>query len=352
MTSFLTQPLPKRPMESVLSSYLNTTLPLPCRNLNTPTSQSNRTVTGKTGLPEDGGGRRKPVLTKAATIEENSSNELYLAVDAGRRRTVSLNDNDRELMRGADENLPIESETELDLRKMTDDSSDCHGNGINFDAMETVTMATSQPQPQIDQPTTFTRIKNHICIIFSSLWYYIITAVAIVRQCSIPLTHNTLNTMIHTQQSRNPLSDVLLALATEASKRHCHELWVTDKSTQTAVLTLVGGGIDRYLSQELHVVMTKEDNWTRMLYNLRHTLWVDGSKELDRSPRDTLTEEKREERKKMAAKSFKKFLPSKPLEVIVDFSSIIVSEVMARFIFFVPFSIFRFLTIPCWRRSL
>ena len=156
----------------------------------------------------------------------------------------------------------------------------------------------------------FTRAKYHFHSIFSSLCYYLHAATAIVYHCSVPLSHTTLETLTKTQQTANPLSDTLLSLGTEASHNHCRELWVTDKSTQMAVLTLFGGGIDRYLMHELHAVVQKEQTWMRALYHLRHALWVDGSKELDRSPREKLNEWEREERKRLAANAFKKFLPS------------------------------------------
>jgi hypothetical protein len=136
------------------------------------------------------------------------------------------------------------------------------------------------------------------------------SAISILRQCSLPLTYHTLDSLALSQQRTNPLSDALLSLGTEASQRHCRELWATDKSTQTALLTLAGGAIDRFLSHELHEVVEREESWMRVLYRLRHTLWVDGCRGLDHSPRETLTEEEREERKRQAVAAFKKFLPN------------------------------------------
>ena len=316
----LPQPLPKRSMESVLSSFLNTTLPLPCRNLHTTTtatgSRTSRSQTGQTSLSNSNSThseRRKPVLTKAATIGENPSNESSREEGEERRRTVSLSDNDRLLMRGADCNLPIETENNV---KLTENNcfSGCHENGIASrkicqDGVNPVATAThsSEKLPFI------TKVKHRLASFISFLLYFIRTAIPIVRRCSLPFTRDTLATLTRSQQRNNPLSDVLLALGTEASQRHCRELWATDGSTQTALLTLVGGAMDRFLSEELRIVMRKEGNWMRILYHLRHTLWVEGSKELDRSRRETPTEEEREERKRAAAMAFKKFLPSKSL---------------------------------------
>ena len=321
----LPQPLPKRSMESVLSSFLNTTLPLPCRNLHTTTtatgSRTSRSKTGQTSLSDSNSThseRRKPVLTKAATIGENPSNESSREEGEERRRTVSLSDNDRLLMRGADCNLPIETENKTENSCFF---SGCHENGIasrkiGQDGVNPVSTAThsSEELPFI------TKVKNRLALFVSSLLYFIRTAIPIVRRCSLPFTRDTLATLTRSQQRNNPLSDVLLALGTEASHRHCRELWATDGSTQTALLTLVGGAMDRFLSEELRIVMRKEGNWMRILYHLRHTLWVEGSKELDRSRRETLIEEEREERKRAAAMAFKKFLPSKSLPFLPSLS--------------------------------
>ena len=288
------QPLPTRPMECVLSSFLNTSLPLPCRKLNTETN-------AVAGFLVNGGSRRgdrKPPLIKAATIGENSSNESsrdYSVEDNGRQRSVSLSESERAVMRGADNNIPTESES--GINKCTTG----HLSG-SFIAMTTAC--------QMEQ-NFLARAKILLLYLFSSLWNCVHTLSSIVYQSSLPLSQRTLETLTKTQQAANPLSDILLSLGTEASRNHCTELWATDRSTQMAVLTLFGGGIDHFLTHELHIVVEKEQAWMRALYHLRHTLWVDGSKELDRSPRERLSEWEREERKREAASAFKKFLPSK-----------------------------------------
>ena len=305
------QPLPKRPMENVLSSYLNTNLPLPCRTLNTATG---RGLTGQTGLSGNSnrqGERKKPALVKAATIGGYSSNQSNREFSEGKQRAASQSDSDIAVTRGAGDNLPIESEHGCGKTGAgeVNGCDGCYGDSLKLcHGTDTVAMTTTPPWLQND---ILVKAKHHLFHFLATVWYCLCTAVAIVRQCSLPLTHHTLTTVTETQRAANPLSDVLLALGTEASQSHCRELWATDRSTQTAVLTLFGGAIDRYLTQQLHLVVKREESWTRMLYRLRHVLWIEGRGDLDHTPREILTESEREERKKMAIAAFKKFLPSK-----------------------------------------
>lgn len=307
-------------MESVLSSYLNTSLPLPCRKLNSATSLSS-TATSKTGLPATKNGSshrdRKPVLVKAATVEESGSG-MNFTEDNEKRRTLSLSDYDeRSLMGGADDNLSAESEIDCGMHKLAaaqaDSCGGCHRNDVSCPTdlqngtSDTTTISPTSPRPN---KRFLTRAKNHFLRLASIIIYCIQSSITIIRQCSHPLTHHTLETLTKTQRSDNPLSDILLSLGAEVSTRHLKEVWVMDKSSQLAILTLFGGAIDRYLMQELHTVLEKEQNWMRALYHLRHTLWVGGSKELDRSSKEKLTDKEREDRKKEAINAFKKFLPS------------------------------------------
>lgn len=299
-------------MESVLSSYLNTNLPLPCRQLNTTGNSFGKT--GKTSLPVHRGSqraRRKPVLVKAATIGDNPSNESSreLPMENGdKRRTTSLSDSERVLTRGADSDLPTkESNTGIETGSVVDECDGYHGNDVNSSLRRDTVVLTKLCR----ENHLLSRAKNHLVHLLSTLWHYIIAAVAIVRQCSVPVTRDNLEMLSNSQRVDNPLSDILLSLGTEASQSHCKELWVTDGSTQLAVLTLLGGAMDRFLKQELRIVIEKEENWVRMLYRLRHTLWIGGARELDRTPRERLTDSEREERKRGCVKAFKKFLPSK-----------------------------------------
>jgi len=105
-----------------------------------------------------------------------------------------------------------------------------------------------------------------------------------------------------------PLSNVLLSLGSEVSKKNCPQLWACNEGTQIAILSLFGGGMERFLWKELHEVVYSDENWTRALYHLRHTLWPGGK--LMSSTREKQSEEKRAALKKKAAESFKKFLPN------------------------------------------
>ena len=301
------QPLPKRPMESVLSSFLNTTLPLPCRNLNTPTGSNRTPLTGKTGLTSHR--ERRERLTKAATIGKSSApNSAHFGGSDGEEkpRSVSLTDSDRILEKGGRDGSCDSIDDSCKKRPLFDRG--CHGNGIVTDTA--VTVATRPESQLVTSEPFLTRMRRRLVNFLSSVSLLTRMILSVIRQCSQPFTQHTLHTLTLSQHHANPLSNTILSLATEASRRHCPELWVTDRSTQTAVLTLVGGAIDCFLTAELKEVVEKEEKWVRVLYRLRHMLWVDGRGELDRTPRDTLTQEEREERKKMAVTAFKKFLPS------------------------------------------
>ena len=235
-----------------------------------------------------------------------------------KRRTLS--DSDRALTRGAEDNLPLENESDYMCVDETtpsqiDSRDSCHGNYVHSPtptlentSKSDITAATTTP-PQAP-PHFLTRVKYYLFFLTSRTLYLIRSAMDILHHCSLPFTPHTLETLHKQQHSEHPISDTLLSLGTEASKRHCRDLWATDKSTQIAILTLLGGAIDRFLMKELHMVAEKEQNWMRALYNLRHTLWVEGLKQLDRSPKEKLTEGEREDRKRQAVEAFKKFLPS------------------------------------------
>ena len=244
--------------------------------------------------------------------------------DSEELRRFSSSDLEGSLTRGAGDNLPIETENEIScgVRKTTPtqvESSDItHSHKVRTQPLLNGTSSddASSRYPTTSKMNIFSRAKIHFLHFTSLVWYYANSALTILQLCSQTFTRSSLLALTKKQQTDSPLGDVLLSLGTEASKNHCEELWVTDKATQLAVLSLFGGAIDHYLLQELHIVVEKEQNWARALYNLRHTLWVEGSKELDRSPREKLTEGEREERKKKAADAFKKFLPSESKSVM------------------------------------
>ena len=119
----------------------------------------------------------------------------------------------------------------------------------------------------------------------------------------------TSSELLRKLQRTAPMTNALLSLAKEASRRNCPQLWATNETTQIAILTLVGGGTERFLQKELHELLDNEETWCRSLYHLRHTLWPGGV--FDRSPRKQKSEEKKAELKREAAEAFKQFLPSK-----------------------------------------
>ena len=145
------------------------------------------------------------------------------------------------------------------------------------------------------------RLLTKALEIFSFLIY-------IIRQSMNPLSPQAFIKLAKEREQSMPLSNVLLSLGSEASKKNCPQLWACNEGTQIAILSLVGGGMERFLWKELHEVVYSDENWTRALYHLRHTLWPGGK--LKTSMRDEQSEEKRTDLKKKAAESFKKFLPS------------------------------------------
>ena len=224
--------------------------------------------------------------------------------------TFSSSDGEDSLTIGAVNNLPPESESSCSSCKPTTHpdtsgvSTLTKGERIQDDSV-----LSNSSNFSVKLNTLLLTTKLHLLHLYDIISRYVAMVITFLRLCSQPITPETLDTLTSAQQERDPLSNVLLSLGTEASKTHCKELWVTSHSTQLAVLTLLGGAIDRFLLHELYLVTEKEENWVRALYHLRHTLWVDGAKELVRSPREKLTEEEREERKRKAVESFKKFLP-------------------------------------------
>lgn len=182
---------------------------------------------------------------------------------------------------------------------------------------DTASANPNQTRPLHKPPplTYFHTIKTHISRLFHLLCTYITAARAILTHYLSPTSQDTLLSLSKDQHLLHPLSNTLLALGTEASTLYCRELWATDTATQLSLLTLVGGAMDRFLMQELKTVVYEERNWVRALYHLRHALWVEGHKELDRSPREKLSVEEQRLRKKAAADAFKKFLPSNSLDL-------------------------------------
>lgn len=131
----------------------------------------------------------------------------------------------------------------------------------------------------------------------------------IVRRGLDPITQHSTLTIAKEQERRIPLTNALLSLGTEASSKHCPELWACSEDTQLALLVAVGGASERYLWKELKEVVYAEENWARALYHLRHTLWPGG--EIRKASKRVLSEKERLKMKQEAADAIKEFLPSK-----------------------------------------
>ena len=82
----------------------------------------------------------------------------------------------------------------------------------------------------------------------------VLQALYVVQEALKPLTRNSSLSVVKELEHRVALSNALLALGSEASERHCHELWACDVNVQLAILVLVGGGMERFLWKELHEV--------------------------------------------------------------------------------------------------
>ena len=135
----------------------------------------------------------------------------------------------------------------------------------------------------------------------------------IVRRGRDPITQHSTLTIAREQEKRVPLTSALLSLGTEASSKHCPELWACSEDIQLALLVMVGGASERYLWKELKEVVYTEENWARALYHLRHTLWPGG--EVMKGSKSTVSEKERLKMKQKAAEAIKKFLPSKLFDI-------------------------------------
>ncbi len=151
-------------------------------------------------------------------------------------------------------------------------------------------------------------LKAYLANFLSKLQHFV---AYIVYTIGLALAGTTLQTTVKlTKQQAKviPLTNALFSLGTEVSRLHCPGLWATGGHTQLALMTLVGGGVERFLWKELREVVYCEESWARALYHLRLTLWPGGK--LETSPRRQRTKEERKENMRAAATAFKKFLPS------------------------------------------
>ena len=169
--------------------------------------------------------------------------------------------------------------------------------------------------PQIQDPprlSKFNFLKARLSNFLYSFIFYITSIYNMVLKGSAPVTHEVSTSLAQEHTQRIPLSNAILVLGSEASRRHCHELWACHANTQLALLVLVGGGMERYMWKEFKEVANSSDNWSRVLYHLRHTLWPHG-KFMSGATSQSPTEERRKEMRREAVAVIKQFLPSKSL---------------------------------------
>ncbi len=177
----------------------------------------------------------------------------------------------------------------------------------------------TQVSASVSQSTSLAKVKQITSLVTSRVKRYLSQLVSltlellllvqnIIQKGLSPLTHSTTISLAQEQKQKVPLSNALLVLGSEVSKKHCREVWACGENTQLAVLVLVGGGMERFLWKELKEVVYSEQNWARALYHLRHTLWPRGK--LMESSKKNLSEQERTELKNQAADAIKMFLPS------------------------------------------
>lgn len=168
----------------------------------------------------------------------------------------------------------------------------------------TVTAQTQEP-PSLSK---FSVLKARLLSFFRSFFLYLSLLCKMVLKAATPVTNEVSSNLAKEHIRRIPLSNAILALASEASRRHCPELWACHANTQLALLVLVGGGMERYMWKELKELMNSSENWSRGLYHLRHTLWPEGK--FMSGPSSSPTEAQRKETRREAAAVIKQFLPS------------------------------------------
>lgn len=127
-------------------------------------------------------------------------------------------------------------------------------------------------------------------------------------------------------QEKAPLFNQLMSLANDATSTTVSELWITNTTTQLALINILGKPIDDFLwkvcdlllaivssffqffNQELLDVVSDDTMWARVLYNLRHTLWPKGRlREAGRHY--VLTESEKRQLRNNAVTEIKAFLP-------------------------------------------
>lgn len=369
-----TQPIPKRPIEAVLSGYLNTHLPLPCCSFHSihsirtkrqkvshqqhqlldplphPSSFSSHaqsrvfgssalepnlanasptqsfgsavsTAEDSAEIPTATGGSvgANPPTTvgesslQAATSAETTAPDLRNSSGEKTQTTGividdSIGDSDEQSLTGSSQATKVVGSSDVEVKTS---SSSIRLRGKNVRKVSRGKMPTKVARVQSDDNFLALKMKikrsillvmMHIARIASFVWY-------IIRRGLDPITQHTTLTIAKEQEQRIPLTNALLSLGTEASSKHCPELWACSEDIQLALLVVVGGASERYLWKELKEVVYAEENWARALYHLRHTLWPGG--EVMKASNRVLGEKERLKMKQEAAEAIKTFLPSK-----------------------------------------
>ena len=327
-------------MEVVLSSYLSAHLPLPCQtlhsNLDSIPSSTTTTKDQPNSEPQSKKTVHNPAMhsPKVSTTSVASSNKdenvAEYGTPAGQSRdgaqseksvaeTVTGTNELHSQLSGtlvSEESQTISSESSASLITPPIRSSEsklkqgCVSSPCDQHSKARCRQyATNSGTPGSNRTSSYASLYLHSRSLFSKLLTtflgIIFFIVRMVRESLKPSTPETYLKLAKEQKKRTPLSNVLLSLASEASKKHCPQLWACSDSSQTAILSLAGGGMERFLWKELYSVVYNEENWARALYHLRHTLWPEGK--LKTSIR---TKPNEKEMKRKAAEAFRKFLPS------------------------------------------
>ena len=378
------QPVPKRPLLSVLSSYLNTHLPLPCL-LNSPHLVRKRMEkvhtpslspsSSPTKLDEHDG--RKPTLKNTvSSLPKRDRGSTYSLASSGQNSLASASSTNRSLsFHGEFDSLHRVDQSERATTAIVEPSGLHQGADLDTGNMDTaalysadgaesaVSSHSSRPKSAFQQeeeegytigsvtssmtsqtvapdhgrhtpnistgdvhsltrPITPIRNSSQVqgaaetvprlqSLFYKFLFYahhFITWLILIIQKGIEPRSKLNVHALIKAEKVRSPLTNALFCLGSEASMRHCPQLWACSQDTQLSLLVLVGGGMERYLWKELELVVCNEVNWTRALYSLRHTLWPGGV--FIKTNKKKHTEEELEQLKRKAADSFKKFLPS------------------------------------------
>lgn len=394
------QPVPKRPLDSVLSSYLNTHLPLPCRQLNSPNTihrRRRRHWSNSTQEPQPPQPSIPPPtspklknskhsLGPSSVQGEYGSTYSLLSSASGASSHDSPSTSPRQSLtlhkvpsfhkitenshRMPDQHVAeagCEAIDDLDVlsedmesrgsmvslqRGLTGEEEEegctIGGGGSSTSLTGSSSTANSTPvlsrQAQPAHPATppgappphksvplaevhartpanldskmhhqdYTNMSKFQSLLYKFLVYayrFFSWLVFIIQKGVEPYSKSHIMELVKLEKARSPLTNALFCLGSEASVRNCPRLWVCSQNTQLALLVLAGGGMERFLWFELKRMVYCEENWTRALFSLRHTLWPEGN--LRKSLKKKTTEQELDELKKKAAASFIKFLPSK-----------------------------------------